>query len=94
MLGAHGSRECAGFKVHEKGRLRELPLTGGSAVRQAPAPLLTSSATARANCFNALSLGSRSAKRAQRVTPPPGAASPGDEIAHRRHVAQSARGGS
>lgn len=37
VLGAHGSRECAGFKVHEKGRLCELPLAGGSAVRQAPA---------------------------------------------------------
>ena len=46
MLGAHGSHECAGFKVHEGGRLRELPQTGSSAVRQAPAPLLTSSTTA------------------------------------------------
>lgn len=95
VLGAHGGREVTGFKVHRKGRPGELPLTDGSGVRQAPAPLLTSSATSRANRFSALSLSSRHAKWAPRVALPPGAASPGDEIAHRRHETQSAaRGGS
>ena len=36
----------------------QAPLTDGSAVRWAPAPLLTSSATSRASGFNALSLSS------------------------------------